>query len=158
MFIGDPGNLYRKFPDELSLAINYESNGLKDKKLEFYKKAYEDYPRDAHTHYNYALALYDMNQTETSIKILENLINTAPQYCHAYQTLIDIYKVRKNDNVDLYRVIDKMFNAYITNPNHFKSCAGINYKFCFTKLRDFVKLHGNNQRVLQISQVLSQMK
>ena len=157
MIIGDPGNLYQKLPDELSLASNYELNKLKDKKIKFAKKAYENHPEDPRSQYSYASGLLDRNQTEPALKILENLIIVAPQYPTAYYGLFEFYS-KKGDSLGTYRVSNKLFEAYMECPNKSKIYGSYDLKDAFTFLRNVEKKRGNEQRVQLIDRVLSQLK
>ena len=158
MIIGDPGNYYRqKFPNELSLAFDYNGNGLEEKAMEFFKKAYDLHRDNYVTHFNYAGKLLERNEPENGIKILENIIRIYPQHPSAYKTLMTFY-ANKNDASNLYPITSMAFDAYLKDPNIFKSNFGNDkLKEYFIFLRGVEKKQGNEQRVKLIDQVLSQL-
>ncbi|MGD0037370.1 MAG: hypothetical protein ABSC53_08770 [Bacteroidota bacterium] len=132
-------------------------NKLKDKKIKFAKKAYENHPEDPRSQYSYASGLLDRNQTEPALKILENLIIVAPQYPTAYYGLFEFYS-KKGDSLGTYRVSNKLFEAYMECPNKSKIYGSYDLKDAFTFLRNVEKKRGNEQRVQLIDRVLSQLK
>jgi hypothetical protein len=158
MIIGDPGNGYQLLlPDYLSLASNYEANGLEEKMMEILKKSYLQNSQDPRAHYSYAIKLIAQNQTELGLPILENLIIIAPQYPNSYDDLIAFY-AKKESSSDLYRIVTKLFFAYLKNPEVFKSVIGkSNLKQAFISLRNLEDSQGNTQRAQYINQVLSQL-
>ena len=157
MIMRDPGNLYQRLPDELSLGVNYEVNKLEDKMMEFYKKAYEDYPDDPRTHFTYAVNLLNLNQAEPGLKILENLIIITPKYPPAYDVLLSFYNKNNNNNA-YYRVANKLFDAFMDRPIEYQMKGHYDLKKLFTKLRNFEKDRGNEQRVELIDRVISQLQ
>jgi len=159
MIIGDPGNYYQqKFPDELSLAFIYNGNGLEEKAMEYFKKAYDLHRDNFVTHYNYAGKLLERNEPEMGTKILENIIKVYPQHPAAYKSLMAYYNY-KNDTSNLCIVTNMAFDAYLIDPNVFRSNFGNdNLKEYFIFLRSFEKNQGNEWRVQLIDRVLSQLQ
>jgi hypothetical protein len=159
MIIGDPGYCYQlEVPHELSLASNYEGSGLDYKALEFCKRAYEHHYKDVRTHYSYAKKLMELNQTDLSVKILENLITKAPEYPKSYEVLLSFY-VKQESAFDVHRIASKLFNVYLKRPDKFKSTFGADYLIhYFTFLREVEVFNKNEKEIQRIDQVLSQLK
>ena len=159
MIIGDPGNYYQqKFPDELSLAFVYNGNGLEEKAIEFFKKAYDLHRDNYVTHFNYAGKLLERNEPEIGIKILENIIRVYPQHPAAYKSLMTYYKY-KADTSNLFLITNEAFDAYLKDPIVFTAKFGNDQlKEYFAFLCTIEKNQGDKQRVQLIDRVISQLQ
>ena len=125
--------------------------------MEYFKKAYEQHYQDPRTHFNYATRLLSRNQIQLGIQILENMTVVVPQYPRSYQILITFYSEKKQ-YTDLYRVVNRLFDAFLSEPDYFISVQGRqNLKIWFTFLRDVEKNQKNEKRLQLIEQVLSRL-
>jgi len=159
MLTGDPGNYYREtLPTEMSLAFNLEANGLQQESLQYFRIAYERYPRDPRAYYNYATRLLEIQQDSLAFTILEKLVDNFPGYARAYEALIAHYAQRENYQA-LYRVVVRLFNGYLQNPNYYKSVIpSANLVNWFSYLLQVETANKNQQAVQLIQQQLAQLK
>jgi len=117
----DPANYYKlSFNNEAMMAELFSTNKLEKKALEWVKKSYQKHNEDPRMGFNYAKDLFDQNQYNEAVIILEDLVNKFPYYPLSYSLLLRIY-VSNNDDNSIYRVLLKMEEAYFTYADEFNA-------------------------------------
>jgi len=158
MLTGDPGNYYQQtLPAPLSLAFNYETNGLREQALEYFKIAAERYPEDPRTYFNYATRLIEAKQDSLALPYLEYLVTNIPTYPRPYQVLISEYVQSKNYPA-LFSVINRLFGSYLRNPAYFRSAIPTpDLVSWFTYLLQVERANKNEKAAQMIEQQLAQL-
>ena len=158
MLLKDPGYYYaRSQPATQLLAISFTENGLTDLGMKYYYKNYRENYTDPRAHYNYAMRLIENKREKEGMDILENLVNISPEYPLSYDKLIWYFNKNKMYN-ELYSTIDKMYKAFVKNPNAFGRIPKKQLISYFTYLKQ-VKLNLKDQKsAAEIDRVLAALQ
>lgn len=159
MLIGDPGNYYKQtLPVAMSLAFNYETNGLGQKALQYFRISVDRYPQDPRSYFNYATHLIAIQQDSAAIPYLEYLVNNFPGYPRSFEVLIGEFVRQKNYPASA-RVIERLFGYYIQNPRYYQSVfPKQQLANWFSYLLQFANAGKNEKEVREIQQQLSQLQ
>jgi hypothetical protein len=117
MLVGDPAYYYQThLPAEMGLAFNLQSNGLKDKSMEFFEISYKKYRlKEPRAINNYANRLLAIQQVEKAIPVLEDMIQLYPGYINAYPVLFSVYE-KEHMNEKKYALAKRLAALYDKYP------------------------------------------